>query len=69
MGDGRCLCGVCVVCGSSVECVGCGTQVSSGASGAAHALNENAGVFRCAGCVQKSLVDQKGEKLACFFFC
>ena len=32
-------------------------------AGAAHALSDNAGVIRCAGCVQKSPVDQKGKSL------
>ena len=49
----------------------CGTQVSSGSlAGAAHALNDNACVLRCAGCVHKSQWDQKGKSLLDFYtFC
>ena len=32
----------------------------------AHALNDNVGVFRCAGGVQKSCVDQQGKRLLDF---
>ena len=36
-------------------------------AGAVHALNDNAGVIRCAGCVQKSLVDQMEKSLLDFY--
>ena len=41
-----------------IVCAAHKCQVGS-LAGAAHALNENVGVLRCAGCVQKSLVDKK----------
>ena len=36
-------------------------------AGAAHALNDNAGVLRCTGCVQKSPVDYKGKNWLDFY--
>ena len=42
--------------------------MSSGSlAGAAHLPVENGGVLRCAECVQKSLVDQKGKSLLVFY--
>ena len=35
-------------------------------AGAAHALNDDAGVLKCAECVEKSPVDQKGKSLLDF---
>ena len=68
---GGCACGWCVVCVDfelylgMIDLCGKHSQVEI-LAGAAQSLNDDRGVRRCAECVEKSPVDQKGKRLLDF---